>query len=73
MSVCLLSLIICLYKQVYLVVSLFVFYSLCVCFSFFFSTQIEEMINEVKFSEYVTSGQQLKAINLGELIKCECW
>ena len=33
--------------------------------------QVDEMINEVKFKEYVITGKYIKAVDLATLIKCK--
>ena len=35
------------------------------------STQIEDMLNEVKYSSYVDTGKYTSEIDLGDFIKCE--
>ena len=33
--------------------------------------QVEDMVNEVKFSDYVDNGQYVHEIDLGDFIKCK--
>ena len=38
---------------------------------FFCVSQVDDMINELKFSNYVATGKYVKEIDLGEFIKCK--